>query len=79
MDANTESVIGEKIDSSVCTKQTAIPINKQAEKTIIFMNQLPRFTRQTMMSSFLFVFDNLISLSGVSNLIQNFQVFILKH
>jgi hypothetical protein len=46
-------------------------MTKLAEKTIIFMNQLPNDIRQTGMSSFLFVFDNLISPRMVSKLIFN--------
>ena len=46
-------------------------MTKLAEKTIIFMNQLPNDIRQTGMSNFLFVFDNLISPFMVSKLIFN--------
>jgi len=45
---------------------------------MIFMNQLPRDRRQIGMSSFLFVFDNLISPFMVSKLIFNTVIFYLK-
>jgi hypothetical protein len=54
-------------------------MNKLAEITIIFMNQLPRDIRQIGMSSFLFVFDNLISPFMVSKLIFNAMRFFSQN